>query len=390
MDAATGILNEKGISGLTFMEVAESVGLSTSSATYYFRFKEQLAAAAFEKTLNRIEALVAKAGQEPDPYSRVQAYVRLYIDLHLKIYRGEEQPITLLSEMRALGDPVRIPLTEHYSTIFRQIRDFFGPHQNEAHKAINTARTQHLTEAIYWLPVWLSNYSFADFDRVCERMMELFRTGLAIDGARWDPLPITINLDDQVAPGHADFLRVATRLVSESGYRGASVDRIAAELQVTKGSFYHHLQAKDDLVLVCFSHSYDKIAAVQKNSTGDTRFHRLISIIAHLLQIQLSGEWPLTRTTALQTLPVPVRDAVYTRSNRAANSFAGIIMDGISEDSIRSVDPLVAGQIVMSTLNAAYELHNWADRWGDPEVAVRLYASPLVYGLFDDRVLDQL
>ena len=61
------------------------------------------------------------------------------------------------------------------------------------------------------------------------------------------------------------FLLAATRLINELGYRGASVQRIASELNVTKGSFYHHLDAKDDLVAACYRRSFDRIAA--RNST---------------------------------------------------------------------------------------------------------------------------
>ena len=43
VDAATRIVNDKGVAGLTFAEVAGLVGLGTSSVTYYFRLKEDLA-----------------------------------------------------------------------------------------------------------------------------------------------------------------------------------------------------------------------------------------------------------------------------------------------------------------------------------------------------------
>ena len=36
------------------------------------------------------------------------------------------------------------------------------------------------------------------------------------------------------------FLRAATQLINAHGYSGASVERISAELNVTKGAFYHH------------------------------------------------------------------------------------------------------------------------------------------------------
>ena len=60
------------------------------------------------------------------------------------------------------------------------------------------------------------------------------------------------------------FLLAATRLINELGYRGASVQRIAAELNVTKGSFYHHLDAKDDLVIACYRRSFDTISDAQR------------------------------------------------------------------------------------------------------------------------------
>ena len=43
------------------------------------------------------------------------------------------------------------------------------------------------------------------------------------------------------------FLLAATKLMNREGYRGASVDKISAELKVTKGSFYHHNADKDEL-----------------------------------------------------------------------------------------------------------------------------------------------
>jgi AcrR family transcriptional regulator len=60
-----------------------------------------------------------------------------------------------------------------------------------------------------------------------------------------------------------EFLRMATLTINQRGYKGASVHRIASGLNVTKGSFYHHNEAKDDLVLACFEHGNERIAAVQ-------------------------------------------------------------------------------------------------------------------------------
>src|SRR3546814_21031898 len=89
------------------------------------------------------------------------------------------------------------------------------------------------------------------------------------------------------------------------GYRGASVQRIASELNVTKGSFYHHLDAKDDLVIACYKRSFATIAEAQRlaNERGGPHWRRLSSNIETLLDVQFSDRGLLQRTTALPGLP---------------------------------------------------------------------------------------
>ena len=266
--------------------------------------------------------------------------------------------------------------------------DVFGPHGDAAHKSLNTARAQVLSESVFWTPVWLARYSVGDYDRCRDRLFDIFDRGLAQVGGTWRPAPLALGAGAATEGPRDAFLRAATRLISERGYRGASVERIATELKVTKGSFYHHLDAKDDLVLECFERSYGRVSEAQRaaDTAGGDHWTRLCSAIAALLDIQFQGDWPLLRTTALATLPSEVRPAAIDRSNRMALRFAGTISDGIAEGSIRPVDAQIASQAVMATLNAANELRSWSSAWPREE-AVALYASTLAYGLFDDRAL---
>ena len=70
----------------------------------------------------------------------------------------------------------------------------------------------------------------------------------------------------------------------------------------------------------------------------------------------------------------------------APRRFAGIIADGISEGSLRAVDPMIASQVLMSSINNAYELRNWASRL-PREKAVAYYASTMMAGLFSEPPL---
>jgi TetR/AcrR family transcriptional repressor of nem operon len=50
------------------------------------------------------------------------------------------------------------------------------------------------------------------------------------------------------------LLNAATRVVRGKGYNAARVDDVCAEAGVTKGSFFHHFDGKEDLTLAAVSH----------------------------------------------------------------------------------------------------------------------------------------
>ena len=386
LDAASALINEKGTAGMTLAAVAEAVGLNTASVTYYFKRRDDLAVACYHRALERIEEMVEEAARAPDPRSRVRRYLELNIDLLAKVRAGEARPITVLSDIRTMDDPVRVTLSDRYRVIMRRVRGFFGPDGDAANKARLVARVHVLLENVYWLPAWLGDYSRHDFPRILDRMMQMFDHGFIPDGvANGAAVPLDIALDDDAGQAQQKFLQAATRLINERGYRGASVERIASELNVTKGSFYHHLQAKDDLVLACFRRSFATVTRAQRQAerAGQDWQQRLLIAFATLLDVQFSERGPLLRTTALQALPSEFRGGVIDSSNRIARGFAGMIADGITEGSIRAVDPMIASQMLMCTINSAYELRGWAAGM-EPAIAIGAYASTLANGLFDD------
>ncbi len=386
LDAASALINDRGAAGMTLAAVAEAVGLNTASVTYYFKRRDDLAVACYHHALERIETMVDAAAGEANPRARVRRYIALNVDLIRRVRAGDERPITVLSDIRTMDDPSRIALSDRYRAIMRRVRAFFGPDHDPQVKALNVARTHVLLEHTYWLPVWLGRYSSHDFPRLIDRMMEIFDGGL-VGAGHATPAPVLLDIagNETVGAAQRNFLLAATRLINERGYRGASVERIASELGVTKGSFYHHLQAKDDLVLACFQRSFDTVTRAQRvaDDVGGSHLERLAASVATLLDVQFSANrGPLLRTSALQALPAEFRAGVIDNSNRIARRFAGTMSDGIAEGSIRAVDPLIASQMLMPMLNSAYELRRWADDLpaGD---AVPTYASTLLTGLFD-------
>jgi AcrR family transcriptional regulator len=384
--AAAEAINEQSAKGMTFADVARRVGLNTTSVTYYFKRKEDLAAAAFENTLESLIAMLDIAMEEATPEERVRRYLALNMDRLARIQRGEEKAFAVLSDLRATEERVRGRLMAGWREVFRRTRLLWGPTSSRAQTDLNGARAHVLLENTFWLPIWLTRYEPDQYGRVEERLMDVFAHGIAGKAAKWSPTLLDLS-HDEAEPGREAFLLAATRLINELGYRGASVQKIASELNVTKGSFYHHLDAKDDLVIACYRRSFDTIADAQSRgeTEGGSYWHKLSSTVATLLDVQFAERGPLLRTTALSGLPVGVRNAMVDRSNGIARRYAGMMMDGIGEGSIRAVDALIAAQALMALQNAAFDMRKWASTM-PRDRAIAMYASTLMYGLFDDRM----
>lgn len=386
--AAADVINEQSAKGMTFADVAQRVGLNTTSVTYYFKRKEDLAAAAFEVTLDRLDAMLDEAHRETSPEARVARYLAINMERLAQIHRGEEKAFAILSDLRAMEGEVKAALLKRWQGVFRKTRALWGEGVTRAQTDLYGGRAHVLLENTFWLPVWITRYELDEYPRVESRLMDVFRHGIATGRERWAPGLLDLT-HEEGEPGREAFLLAATRLINELGYRGASVQKIASELNVTKGSFYHHLDAKDELVIECYRRSFDLIADAQRlaeDGPGD-HWHKLTSIIATLLDVQFSERGPLLRTTALTGLPLRVRNAMLDRSNRIARRYAGMLSDGIAEGSIRPIDPLVVSQTMMALQNAAFDMRKWASTM-PRERAVAFYASTIVFGLFDDRVLD--
>ncbi|WP_372785907.1 TetR/AcrR family transcriptional regulator [Phenylobacterium sp.] len=388
LDASTELLNSRGVKGLTLGVAAAAVDLSTTSVTYYFKRKDDLAAACMMRGVGALMAIVGLALAEATPQARLHTLLRLYLERVRRAAVGEAPPLALLSDLRALNMPQRGEVATAYMKLFRRLRQIFeAPELAWMSRGRKTARTQMLLEQLFWAAAWLPKYDPEDYGRVRERMYDILVGGLAAPGQTWNPEPLPMV---QLAPrdrhemSRETFLMAATRLINARGYRGASVDKISAELNVTKGSFYHHNDAKDDLVVACFDRTFEVMTRVQRlaiDLPGD-QWTRLISATAALAEYQLSDQGPLLRTSALAALPESIRAEMVKHSDKVSDRFASMICDGIAEGSLRAVDPFLAAQMLNATVNACAELGVWVPGVKQ-KAAPAVFARPLLMGVFE-------
>lgn len=357
LEAASREINLNGVRGMTLTSVARSLGLDTSSVSYYFKRKDVLAAACLERTLEWLRAAALTAARQPTVEEGVRSLVAAALTLHAR-QRDEESPrLALLSDLGALDDEARAPLDATSAEAFAAVRAIFAG----ASRRTSLIAANSLLAIVHWMPAWIGQYHLMDFDRV-ERLL----VDLVLHGWR-TPMParpVDRRLLAQDAPADAQgrFIHAATELINRNGYHGASVERIASHLNVSVGSFYHHLDNKDDLVIACFERSFRLIEAAfalgptQNGYAADS----LGTVAENLLAIQFEGTSPLLRMGAYQALPLTIRSDMLLRFTRLTMHLAGIFDDVRAETGNGVPDATLAAHVFMSVIMAASDIRFWA------------------------------
>jgi AcrR family transcriptional regulator len=387
LDAAAQLFNHKGVRGATLADVARSVALITNSVTYYYRKKEDLASACFLRTIDVLNDLSDSAAAEADPRDRVITLLRLYAGLLAQIACGDRAAMMFFNDIRAMRSPHTEVVFDAYTDMFRRMRALLPQcGRDTGTRAALNAKAHVLVSTIHSMRLWMDRYEIEDYPAVAERVANILIHGLGSAEMRWSPPPLPRDKPASMSEVSAEsFLRAATFLINEQGYRGASVEKISARLHVTKGSFYHHNDNKDDLVANCFARSFDvtrrtQNAAAALDAGGWTK---LTATAAELVRYQLSEEGPLLRSTALSALPEGIRHELVATMNRLSLRYTNFIIDGIADGSLRPVDQVIAAHLVSSVVDAAAELQRWVPT-ADSHNGAALFARPLFLGLFAD------
>lgn len=385
LDAAVGHFNARGIRGTSLNDVAGSVGLVTNSITYYYRRKEDLAAACYLRTLQWHQGLLDRVEPLADPQARLRAFLDAYFADLAAIGTGGHRPQVRLTDLRALPSPQSEAVFTAYNDLFRRARGLFVPEEAVPglDRAGRSARAHLVLSIIHTARAWIDRYEPQDFGRVGTRVADLLVRGLAGPGSRWAEAEPPLA---EIRTGPTEpFLRAATALINEEGYRGASVEKISARLSVTKGSFYHHNDNKDDLVASCFARTFDILRREQDaaEARGGSGWARLTGCARALVRHQFSETGPLLRCAALGALPDALRAEVPSTLGRLWERLAFPIGDGVADGSIRPVDSSIAAQVVSSMIDSASDLDRWC-----PGVetgrAAELLARPLFIGIFSE------
>jgi AcrR family transcriptional regulator len=389
LNAAARLFNARGVRATTLADVAGEVELATNSVTYYYKRKEDLASACFLRSISTMREIIEQAAGEATADARIRRFIMNYGAMLEGLARQQNRDLVTFKEVRAMIGADRARLFDMYGEMFRAGRSLFGTETGLSRRALN-ARTHLLLTAAVWTRNWIEIYDLNDYPRVCAAIADILIRGLGADGAHWrvtsdDPF----NFHNGPTNGEISndlFLQAATRLVNEQGYVGASVDKISAELKVTKGAFYHYIDKKDELITSCFRRTLDvvrnlQLIAAERNASG---WARLCDCAQLFVRYHLSPHGPLIRFTSWVSLPEPMRSEMRAEIERVTQRFSGFFVDGMIDGSLRILDQSVASHLLSGCLNASAELQNWVADVGQDEGA-EIYIKPLFMGILSKQ-----
>ncbi len=382
LDQAALLFNELGLKSATLAAIADRVGLATNSITYYYRKKEDLAQACLLRSVAAYDKVALAAAAAPSPAERVRACFHGHAELLAAIVRKQHPPLMVFNDTRAMPAPQAAQVFDAYGDMYRHVRDLIEvPGQPLPRDALN-ARAHVLLSVFNWMPLWLEgSYEIDEYPRVAQHIADVLVQGIGRQPCQamsvitgWQPQPNADAMSES-------FLRTATWLLNDQGYRGASVDKIAAQMNRSKGAFYHHHDHKLDLIEACFERTFDVLRqalclAQQSKGPG---LNRLFSATLAITQFQVSAGGPLLYSSAFSALPNPAQRTDELRKLRKLTArIANLLVNGLADGSVRPVDTAITAQMLMAGITGGAVLRHWTVK---PEQAVELFVRPLFDGL---------
>jgi len=385
LDTAMAVLDERGASGFSLAAVAKRMGLHPVSLTYYFKKRDSLLAACWLSSAARYEDIIAEAEREATPQARLRSLIVQHFDVQRRTRLGEIPPIGTFAEIRSASELDKVLVLAAYRQMFARLADLFQTADGSLDIQRRSLYARLLLELLGWARNWSPLYAPEEYGAVASRVADVLINGIGAQGHSWpeiDPIPLGEPLVDTGEATRDRFLVAAIEVLNAHGYQGASVDKISARLNVTKGSFYYHNTDKDDLVSACVDYSLETLRQAQAGPyTGDGLERLAASVLSLALHQAVGKRGRMLRHYTLVSLQPTHRQSVQARYQQTALRFADMIGDGVADGSIRPVDPTIAGLVLMVVINSAAYLHHAAPGVTTDQVEPQ-YVRPVFTGLF--------
>ena len=183
-----------------------------------------------------------------------------------------------------------------------------------------------------------------------------------------------------VSPRESEILAAAAKIFREKGYHGASVRDIADSVGLLKGSLYHYIRSKEELLARLFEGALeDTIAELEGIAATDgppsERLRAMVRAYVNAVTANLDAvaiylrEW--------RALPAPELARVRSRRRAMRSLFEDVIADGIRAREFAAGDAKLSALAILGMCNWIYEWYRPRGRLRPEQLADELAARAL-------------
>jgi AcrR family transcriptional regulator len=176
-----------------------------------------------------------------------------------------------------------------------------------------------------------------------------------------------------------EILRSAAAVFRRRGYHGASVDRIARALRMTKGNLYYYFRDKEEILYFCHDYSVDILLRLlgdveRAGGPPEARLRRLVEGFVHMILDELHGT---ALTMDVQALSPRLLRKVVAKRDRFDHGIRRLVREGMRSGAFTPGDPKLVSFAILGAVN-------WITRWYDPRGPAR---SGEIAGAFADFLM---
>lgn len=161
-----------------------------------------------------------------------------------------------------------------------------------------------------------------------------------------------------------EIILSAIKIVNRKGYQGATMEEIAAELLMTKGSLYYYFKNKEDLIFKCHELVLSKAMEelqIYLDEDDVTYEQRLRNMIVTHIHYTIEGKEIFNLIIKPnETFSTEYLNPILEIRNNYARYFDLVIQRGIEAKEFLIFEPKIARMILLGSMN-------WIQQWYSPE-----------------------
>lgn len=186
-----------------------------------------------------------------------------------------------------------------------------------------------------------------------------------------------------ISPRRDSLVQTAVRLFAQKGYHATSMQDIAEAVGIQRGSIYHHITSKEDLLYEIMESSIKQLTApveelVSLPLSAAEKLRRFVEIHLELLASMRAEFTVFLRE--LKSLPPAKQQALEPLRNHHERLLQTIIREGRASGEFRDVDNRFAAFTVLSVCNWFCQWYSPRGPVGRTQVAA-VFADLLLRGL---------